>query len=71
MALIDKVNKPKKTVKKQSIDASLNLKEAHLEWLLQMINDGNIKGKELQTAVETVQWLQQEYKRLQINVKGK
>lgn len=66
MALIDKT----KAVKKKPKDESLELKETHLEWLLQLINDGNIKGKELQIAVETVQWLQQEYKRLQ-NVKGK
>lgn len=68
MALIDKTKK--KSVRNQK-GASLLLKEAHLEWLLQMINDGNIRGKELQIAVETVQWLQQEYKRLQQNVKSK
>ncbi len=57
----------KKSVKKVK-DASLILKEAHLEWLLQIINDSNIKGKDLQLAVHTVQWLQQEYKRLQDEV---
>ena len=55
----------KKSVKKVK-DASI-LKEAHLEWLLQIINDSNIKGKDLQ-LVYTVQWLQQEYKRLQDEV---
>jgi len=60
----------KKSVKKVK-DASLILKEAHLEWLLQIINDGNIKGKDLQLAVHTVQWLQQEYKRLQDEVTTK
>lgn len=68
MALIDKAKK--KPVKNPK-GASLILKEAHLQWMLHIINDGNIKGKELQTAVETVQWLQQEYKRLQANVKSK
>ncbi len=67
MALIKNI-KSQKSQPKEGV--SLQLTETHLEWLLGMINDGNIKGKELQTAVETVQWLQQEYKRLQ-NVKGK
>ena len=65
----------KKAVKKKPVnkveDASLILKEAHLEWMLQVINDGNIKGKDLQLAVHTVQWLQQEYKRLQDEVTTK
>ena len=38
--------------------------------MLQVINDGNIKGKDLQ-LVHTVQWLQQEYKRLQDEVTTK
>ena len=29
----------------------LILKEAHLEWMLQVINDGNIKGKDLQLGL--------------------
>jgi uncharacterized membrane protein YcaP (DUF421 family) len=72
MALIDKT---KSVVKKKSVkkvkDASLVLKEAHLEWLLQIINDSKILGKDLELAVQTVQWLQQEYKRLHDEVRTK
>ena len=72
MALIDKT---KSVVKKKSVkkvkDASLVLKEAHLEWMLQIINDSKISGKDLELAVQTVQWLQQEYKRLPDEVRTK
>ena len=72
MALIDKT---KSVVKKKSVkkvkDASLVLKEAHLEWLLQIINDSKTLGKDLELAVQTVQWLQQEYKRLHDEVRTK
>jgi hypothetical protein len=72
MALIDRTESvvKKKSVKKVK-DASLVLKEAHLEWLLQIINDSRILGKDLELAVQTVQWLQQEYKRLHDEVRTK
>ena len=69
MGLVDKMNTAsvKKSVKKtqpKKDASSLGLR--HLEWLLKTIRDAqSIKGADLQIATETVQWLQNEYMRLQ------
>ena len=65
MGLVDKVKSQQKVKKQPKKDASgLNLR--HLEWLLKTIRDAeHLKGSELQIATETVQWLQNEYMRLQ------
>ena len=69
MGLVNKVNAQKKTQPKK--DAS-GLKLRHLEWLLKTIRDAeNLKGSELQLATETVQWLQNEYTRLQNEIRVK
>jgi len=77
MGLVNKVKSQKsetpKSVKKTQPkkDASgLNLR--HLEWLLSTIRDAeHLKGSELQIATETVQWLQNEYMRLQNEIGSK
>jgi len=73
MGLVNKV-KSQKSVKKETQpkkDASgLNLR--HLEWLLKTIRDAeSLKGADLQIATDTVQWLQNEYMRLQNEIGSK
>tara|TARA_R100000005_G_C4907341_1_gene146668 strand:+ start:379 stop:591 length:213 start_codon:yes stop_codon:yes gene_type:complete len=70
MGLVDKMNTQK--VKKQQKKDASGLKLRHLEWLLKTIRDAeHLKGSELQLATETVQWLQNEYTRLQNEIRVK
>ena len=71
MGLVDKVKSQEKVKKQPKKDAS-SLGLRHLEWLLKTIRDAqSIKGADLQVATDTVQWLQNEYMRLQNEVKRK
>tara|TARA_R100000005_G_scaffold95748_1_gene78542 strand:- start:1220 stop:1435 length:216 start_codon:yes stop_codon:yes gene_type:complete len=70
MGLIDKVD-PKKKKKVQPTKAMntpnqvLDLERKHIEWLLRVIGESvSLRGSDLQVAIDTVQWLQNEYKRL-------
>ena len=69
MGLVDKINHQKKgreanKPKNNPSKGAPPLKKGHLEWMLKIINDASIKGADLQVAVDTVTWLQQQYKRL-------
>ena len=69
MGLIDKINDQKKAreankPKNNPSKGAPSLKKGHLEWMLKIINDASIKGADFQVAVDTVTWLQQQYKRL-------
>ena len=69
MGLVNKINAQKKKQPKKDA-SSLGLR--HLEWLLKTIRDAeHLKGSELQLATETVQWLQNEYTRLQNEIRVK
>lgn len=70
MGLIDKVDpKSKKKVKPKTAmktpNSVLELERKHIEWLLRTIGDSvALRGTDLQVAIDSVQWLQNEYKRL-------
>jgi|TARA_B100001094_G_scaffold83095_1_gene79418 hypothetical protein len=72
MGLIDKVDpKRKKTTGSKPKTAMntpnsvLDLEKKHIEWLLRTIGDSvSLRGSDLQVAIDSVQWLQNEYKRL-------
>ena len=70
MGLIDKVDpkKKKKVQPKQAMNTPnqvLDLERKHIEWLLRVIGESvSLRGTDLQVAIDTVQWLQNEYKRL-------
>tara|TARA_R100000742_G_C4186128_1_gene19684 strand:- start:23 stop:241 length:219 start_codon:yes stop_codon:yes gene_type:complete len=72
MGLIDKVDpkrkrkvKPKTAMK--SPNSILELERKHIEWLLRVIGESEkLRGQDLQVAIDSVQWLQNEYKRLSV-----
>ncbi len=70
MGLIDKVDpKSKKRVKPKTAmntpNSVLELDKKHIEWLLRVIGESvSLRGTDLQVAIDSVQWLQNEYKRL-------
>ena len=70
MGLIDKLDPIKKNVVRSKTtmkksNSVLELEKKHIEWLLRTIGDSvSLRGADLQVAIDAVQWLQNEYKRL-------
>jgi len=77
MGIIDKVDPENKKEREVDIEPGSAIKKLkkrkdsgvglkHIEWLLRTIGESErLRGTDLQVAIDTVRWLQEEYTRLQ------